>query len=295
MRSLALLALLAASIATPSIADDFGASAPAPAAQTFKLGSLTLVAVRDSQFVAHNDAKIFGADAGVPAVAEVLKAAGLPDDRISVSVGALVVRTHGHVVLIDTGNGPKAHGVLPESLRIAGITPAQITDVLITHSHGDHVGGLVDANGKAAFPNARIRMSIAEWSWIRSKPESGDLVQAIKTHVLTFKPGGMVVPGITSVPLDGHTPGHVGYEITSGQEKLLDIGDLAHSSVISLAKPEWAMGFDSDRALAKVTRRATLARLAEGREWTFAPHFPFPSVGRVVVDGDAFKWQAGTP
>jgi glyoxylase-like metal-dependent hydrolase (beta-lactamase superfamily II) len=295
MRLLALLAVLAATIAAPSSADEFGASAPAPAAQTFKLGALTLVAVRDSQFVAHNDAKIFGADAGVPAVAEVLKAAGLPDDRISVSVGALVVRTHGHIVLIDTGNGPKAHGVLPDSLRIAGITPAQITDVLITHSHGDHVGGLVNASGKAAFPNAKVRMSIAEWSWIRSKPESDELVQAIKAQVLTFTPGGTVVPGITSVPLDGHTPGHVGYEITSGKERLLDIGDLAHSAVISLGKPEWAMGFDSDRALAKVTRRATLAMLADENEWTFAPHFPFPSVGHIVVDGDAFRWAAGTP
>jgi len=295
MRTLALVTALTASFATPCVADDFGAMEPAPAAQSFRLGTLALVAVRDSQFVAHNDARIFGADASIEAVAEVLRAAGLPDDRISVSVDALVVRTAGRIVLIDTGNGPKAHGVLPASLGLAGIAPSQVTDVLITHSHGDHVGGLVDATGKAAFPNATVRMSVNEWAWLRGKPDSGDLVNAIKAHVRTFTPGGRVAPGITSVPLDGHTPGHVGYEIASGSERLLDIGDLAHSSVISLQKPEWAMGFDSDRTLTKVTRRSTLAKLAEQREWTFAPHFPFPGVGHVVVDGEAFTWAAGTP
>ena len=111
----------------------------------------------------------------------------------------------------------------------------------------------------------------------------------------TFTPGGVVAPGIRSVALKGHTPGHVGYEISSGKEKLLDIGDLAHSSVISLQKPEWAMGFDSDRAMTKVTRRATLAKLAQKREWTYAPHFPFPSLGHVVVDNGAFRWVEGTP
>jgi glyoxylase-like metal-dependent hydrolase (beta-lactamase superfamily II) len=295
MSTLATLALLAACFAGPVAADEFGASEPTPGAQPFQLGSLTLIALRDSQFVARNDAKIFGADAGVAAVAEVLKAEGLAEDRISVNIGALLVKTGARIVLIDTGNGPKGHGVLQASLRIAGITPAQVTDVLITHSHGDHVGGLVDVDGKAAFPNAMIRMSAAEWAWVRSKPESNDLVKAIKAHVRTFTPGGVVAPGIRSVSLNGHTPGHVGYEIFSGREKLLDIGDLAHSSVISLQKPEWAMGFDSDRALTKVTRRATLAKLAEEREWTFAPHFPFPGVGHVVVDNGAFRWVDGTP
>ncbi len=295
MRTLASLAILAASFAPPILADDVGATEPAPAAQSFKLGTLTLTSLRDGQFVAPNDARIFGADAGVAAVADVLRTAGLPDDRITVSIDALLVRTGGHVVLIDTGNGPKAHGVLPASLGIAGVTPAQVTDVLITHSHGDHVGGLLDVSGKPAFPNATIRMSAAEWAWVRSKPESADLVKAIKARVRTFKPGGMVAPGIRALPLDGHTPGHVGYEITSGKERLLDIGDLAHSSVISLEKPEWAMGFDSDRALTKVTRRATLAKLASDREWTFAPHFPYPGVGHVVVDDGAFRWVEGTP
>jgi glyoxylase-like metal-dependent hydrolase (beta-lactamase superfamily II) len=245
--------------------------------------------------VAHNDAKIFGADAGAAAVGEVLKAEGLPDDRISVSIDALLVRTEGHVVLIDTGNGPKGHGVLPTSLGIAGITPDQVTDVLITHSHGDHVGGLLDEAGKSAFPNAKVRMSAAEWAWIRGKPESKELVHAIKAQVHTFKPGGVVVPGIRSVRLDGHTPGHVGYEVSSGKEKLLDIGDLAHSSIISLQKPDWAMGFDSDKKLGKVTRRATLAKLAAEREWVFAPHFPFPGVGHVVVDDGGFRWVEGIP
>ena len=296
MRALpSLFAAAVLCLAGATQADEFDSGAPAPAAQSFKLGALTLIALRDTQFVLHNDAKIFGVDAGIPAVAAVLKAAGVPDDRIMLSVDALIVRTGKRVVLLDTGNGPKGQGALLASLKAAGISPTAVTDVLITHTHGDHVGGLLDASGKPAFANAAIRMSTAEWAWMRDQPKASELVAAITAQIRTFTPGTVVAPGITAVALDGHTPGHVGYEIVSGKHKMLDIGDLAHSSVISLQKPVWAMGFDSDPALANATRRTTLARLAREQEWVFAPHFPYPGVGHVVADGDAFKWVAGTP
>jgi glyoxylase-like metal-dependent hydrolase (beta-lactamase superfamily II) len=93
----------------------------------------------------------------------------------------------------------------------------------------------------------------------------------------------------------GHTPGHVGYEIASGQQRLLDIGDLAHSSVISLKKPEWTTQLDSDSDLAKATRKATFARIAKTHELIFAPHFPYPGVGHIVVDATAYQWVPETP
>ena len=104
-----------------------------------------------------------------------------------------------------------------------------------------------------------------------------------------------MAPGIRSVALPGHTPGHVGYEVVSGKQRLLDIGDMAHSSVLSLKKPSWTMGFDSDSGLAKATRRATLTQLAKDQEWVFSPHFPFPGVGHIATEGDGFRWVPGTP
>ncbi len=81
------------------------------------------------------------------------------------------------------------------------------------------------------------------------------------------------------------------HEIKSGKARLLDIGDTAHSSIISLMKPDWTMGFDGDAAVAKSNRRAVLTRLSSSHETIFAPHFPFPGVGRIAKDGDHFQWQ----
>lgn len=286
----------AAALTSAAFADDaFGPMAVSAAARPFKLGSLQLSALRDAQFVVPNDGKTFGSVADVAAIGSLLKARQLPEDRLTLSVSGLLVRTGQRVVLIDSGLGPTVHGALIASLAEAGIAPDEVTDVLITHSHFDHVGGLAGANGKPAFPKAVIRMSAAEWAWMQSQPSAAALVKTIGGQVQTFAPGAAVVPGVTSVALDGHTPGHVGYEITSGNQSVLDIGDLAHSSIISLEKPGWSMQFDNDKATAVATRRAAFARLAKSHELIFAPHFPYPGVGRVVADGDAYRWVPGIP
>ncbi len=297
MRSLvALAAVVGIGCSWLAQADEgFGPASSPPAAQAFKVGALHLIALSDGKFIAPNDGSVFGVDAGKPAVSEFLKAKGLPQDRISLSVNVLLVRTAKHAILLDTGLGPKANASLIASLKEAGISPAEITDIAITHTHGDHVGGLVDASGQLAFPKATIRMAAAEWAWMKSQPGSAELVKTIETHVKTFTPGDSIAPGVKSVVLAGHTPGHVGYEIVSGHHRLLDIGDLAHSSVLSLQKPEWTMGFDSDSVQAKSTRRSTLARLAKDQEWIFSTHFPYPGLGHIAADGDAFAWQPGTP
>jgi glyoxylase-like metal-dependent hydrolase (beta-lactamase superfamily II) len=288
-----LLAGLSAAIAAR--ADEAPAPPPVtPAATKFHVGKLELVALRDAQFTAKNDGKIFGSDVGPAAVGEVLKAAGQRDDEFTLSISALVVKSGKHVVVLDTGIGAGAHGVLQQSLAEAGIARTAVTDVVITHSHFDHTGGLVDDSGALEFPNATIHLSTPEWTFMQEKG-NGALVKAIAPKVKTFEPGKPLVPGVTPVNLYGHTPGHVGYEISSGKERLLDIGDMAHSSVISLAKPGWKMGFDSDSAVATSVRRSTLARLAKDQELVFAPHFPYPGVGHIRASGEGFVWVPGVP
>lgn len=296
MRRLAsIIASFGLALSAVAVADDgFGVIPGQPGAQTFTLGSLKLVSLRDAQYVVHNDNKIFGVDVGPDEVGKLLKANGQPDDRISLSVSALLVRTGGRVVLIDTGLGPSVKGGLVSSLKLAGVAPDAVTDILITHSHGDHVGGLIDANGNFAFPHATVRMTAAEWTFMKGREDVAAIVKAIDGHVEPCKVGVAVVPGITPVALEGHTPGHVGYEIVSGTKRLLDIGDLSHSSLISLGKPDWTMGFDSDAAVAKATRKAVLARLARDHELVFSVHFPYPGIGRVAADGAAYKWVPET-
>ncbi|MBB4569261.1 MBL fold metallo-hydrolase [Rhizobium leucaenae] len=256
-----------------------------PDAKAFKLGKLDIVALHDAQFVQPNDGKIFGLDHSPTEVADLLKAAGAPTDTVTLSVDALLVKSDQHLILIDTGVG----GALQDSLAKAGYRTDAVDEILITHSHPDHVGGLV-SNGKLAFPNATIRMSETEWSYAKTNKQQADLIKVISGHIKTFKPGGEVVPGITSVAMSGHTPGHVGYQITSGEEKLFDVGDTVHSSIISLAKPDWALSFDGDKPEAEQNRVKTLNALAKSHERIFAPHFPFPGVGYVAAEGDHFKW-----
>lgn len=266
-----------------------------PAAQPFQLGSFQLFALRDALNVLDNDGKVFGVDAGPAAVARTLQAAGAPTDRITLAVDALLVKEPGRILLLDTGLGPSAHGVLMQSLALAGVEPSQVTTVLITHAHLDHVGGLVTADGKLAFPNATIRMSAKEWAWLQAQPRLSALAQVLAPRVKTFEPGQVVAPGVTAVAIPGHTPGHTGYEIASGGQRLLDMGDTAHSSIVSLAEPDWIIGYDNDPAAGRASRRAMLTRLAASHEPVFAPHFPFPGVGQVVAAGHGFVWSPGLP
>ena len=290
-QSLALAILLAAAgraaLATPQ--------SVAPAAAPFRLGALQVAALRDADNVVDNDGKTFGVGVNPAEVAAVLRRADAPADKITLSVDALLVRSPQRTMLFDTGLGPHVHGVLLASLAQAGVQPGDITDVFITHAHGDHVGGLMAADGGSAFPHAAIHMSAREWAWMQGQPRMAPLVAVIGPQVRPFEPGGEVAPGVTSVALYGHTPGHVGYEIASQGATLLDIGDIAHSAIVSVARPDWTIQYDQDAAQGRATRQAALTRLAASRQLVFAPHFPFPGVGRIAAAGEGFVWRPGLP
>ena len=267
--------MLAAGIVTAAgVAAATGPIAAPPAATKFNIGKLTAFALHDADFAVDNDGSVFAIDGTTDEVAKLLKAAGAPPDVIRLSVNVLLVKLKDHVVLIDTGLGPKAQGVLMQSLRKAGASAGDITDILITHVHGDHVGGLATADGTPAFPKATVRMSSAEWVFMQSQSDLAPLVKTISAQVQTFEPGTVVAPGITAVAIKGHTPGHMGYEIVNGEDRILEIGDAAHSSIVSLVRPDWAMGFDGDRAVAKASREKLLSDLSKSHEKIFSPHFP---------------------
>jgi glyoxylase-like metal-dependent hydrolase (beta-lactamase superfamily II) len=266
-----------------------------PAAQSLKLGELELWVLRDSALIVPNDGGVFGLNANPAAVARVLNAAGAATDKVRLDVDVLLIKLPGHLMLADSGWGSEGHGVLQQSLKSLGLSADDVTDVLISHAHTDHVGGLIDAQGRRAFRNAAIRLSVKEWAFMQSQAETHELAMAIRTQIRSFEPGQPILPGITPVALYGHTPGHVGYEISSSGQKLLDIGDLAHSSIISLAEPDWLIDYDTNKADGARQRRLELERLADAHEFIFAPHFPFPGVGLIKRSRDGFRFYPQLP
>jgi glyoxylase-like metal-dependent hydrolase (beta-lactamase superfamily II) len=285
----------------PAPAPAEAAPAAAPKAEStakaheFKIGELSAVALRDGFIELPNDNTVFGAGLTPADVSAVLSAAGLPADKIQVSLQPLLVRAPGHVLLFDTGAGGlfgPTTGHVREAFAEASIDPATVTDIFISHSHGDHVGGLV-TDGKLSFPNATVHISKPEWSYLSGQEEMAALVAAVKPKVDAFAPGADLVPGVVkAVEIKGHTPGHSGYQITSGAESLLYVGDSMHHSVISVQKPDWTMGFDGDQAAGKASRVALIDQLAASGQRVYAVHFPFPGLGKMQKQGDGVVWVA---
>lgn len=275
------------------------AATPAPSAAQpdvfgFHIGVLDAIAVKDGEIDTANDGKTFGVGQTTEAVAALLAAAGQPTDTLHLSIQPLLVRSGAHVLLFDTGAGDVGWaraGRLQSSLRAAGMEPSQVTDILLSHAHPDHIGGLLGKDGALAFPNATVRLSAPEWTALKANNDASALVAAITPKVETFAPGAAVIPDVvTAVAVEGHTPGHTAYEIASGNERLLYLGDTAHHYVVSVQRPEWTVQYDRDAPTAQASRRATLQRAADGNLRVYAVHFPFPGIGHVKRDGDNFVW-----
>jgi len=275
-------------------------------AQEFKIGELSAWAVRDGALEFPNDEKIFGLGKTPEEVNAVLTAANLPTDKLQLSLQPLAVKSGDKVLLFDTGaaaNFGPGNGLLTASLAEAGIEPASVTDIFISHIHGDHVGGLVNAEGALAFPNATIHISKNEWKFLTTmKPDftkmiglgtCDTLVAAMKPKVDAFAPGAELVKGVVkAVDVKGHTPGHSAYRITSGSDSLLYIGDSMHHFVISVQKADWPMAFDADQKVGAASRVALVDELAKSGERVFAVHFPFPGIGKIQKQGDTAVWVA---
>jgi glyoxylase-like metal-dependent hydrolase (beta-lactamase superfamily II) len=287
--------------ATDTPAPTAATPAPAPAAQPvnpdvlrFKIGALDAVALKDGDIDAPNDGKTFAIGQPVEAVNALLTAAGQPTDALHLSIQPLLVRSGDRVLLFDTGAADASFaraGRLPASLRAAGVEPSQVTDIFLSHQHQDHTGGLLTKEGKLAFPNAALHLSAPEWESLKSDRDAAKLVAAMTPKVAAFQPGAAIVPGVvTAVAVDGHTPGHSAYEIASGDQRLLYIGDTAHHFVISVQRPEWTVQYDMDAPLAQTSRRALLQRAAAGNLRLYSVHFPFPGLGHVKAQGDSFVW-----
>lgn len=288
--------ILKLSLAAPFLslgATALRAEAPAMGAsfsrhRRFTLGQFEVTTLLAGTSPRDNPQGIFGTNVTPETFAEVSAAAFLSTEVSQFFFTPVVVNTGAQLVLFDTGLN--AAGIT-DALTGAGYTPDQVDVVVLTHMHGDHIGGLSGDAG-ATFPNARYVTGRAEFDhWDMSGNDGFEAKVRPLADAMTFlEPDQDVVGGITSVAAFGHTPGHMGYHVESDGARLLLFADLANHPVWSLARPDWEVRFDADKAVAAESRRRVLGMIATERIPAIGYHMPFPALGFVETHGDGFRW-----
>jgi len=223
------------------------------------------------------------------------------------AVNCFLIYTAGKLLLVETGCGrymANTGGQLLTNLAAAGVDPASIESVLLTHMHPDHSAGLTDmTTGKRNFPNAELVMHENEpkhWFDDAAMARGDDrekklFFQAGREQVEPYRDRwrlfkqGEVLPGVTAMPFHGHTPGHTGYLVTSGNESLLIWGDIVHVPEVQTARPEVCMAFDTDKAQAEATRRRVFDMVATDKMRVTGMHLHFPGFTHLVTDGSGYR------
>jgi glyoxylase-like metal-dependent hydrolase (beta-lactamase superfamily II) len=244
----------------------------------------------------------------------------LPTESVTLNQNLLVIDTGEKKILFDSGVGVlhsrnetsrKAFGTkggrAVPNLRSAGIDPADIDIVAITHAHPDHCWGLVDEEGAFFYPNATVMVSQGDydfWTDLSRIPDAptehlADHYRGAHANLLpymeagklrTLKDGDQIVPGIDVIGTPGHSPGHIVYKITSGGETIICWGDLCHHEVLLLQRPDWAFQFDYDRPAATEQRRRIYDLADANRYAVFGYHFPYPGLGHLRHEENSYSW-----
>ena len=254
----------------------------------FPLGGFEVTTLLAGSRTTPNPNEIFGLNATPEDFAAAAAAAFIPTDRAQFFFTPTLVNTGAELVLFDTGlNAPGITG----AIEAAGYGVDQVDVVVLTHMHGDHIGGLSGDAG-VTFPNARYVTGAAEHNhWSAAGNEGFDgKVKPLNDKMTFLEDGGAVTSGITAMAAFGHTPGHMAYMIESGGEQIVLIADTANHYVFSLAHPDWEVRFDADKAAAAATRRRLLGMLAADRLPFIGYHMPFPAYGYVAAEGDGFRY-----
>jgi glyoxylase-like metal-dependent hydrolase (beta-lactamase superfamily II) len=279
-----------------------------PSRYALRIGEIDVLVVSDGvlllpgAMLAHNAS---------PAVrAAWLKDNFLPPDAFDWALNVVVVRGGGRTILIDAGMGAEfpdlpRSGQLIHRLEAAGIDLASVTDVVLTHMHMDHIGGLlVDGVKERLRPDLQIHVAAAEvkfweapdFSRVSMPPGFPDalrktakrFVNEYRSQLRTFEEEYEVAPGVVVTRTGGHTPGHSVVRVVSGGERLTFAGDLVFT--VGFEHPDWYNGFEHDPEEAVRVRVRLLRELAATGGLLVATHMPFPSVGHVAVDDDHFRW-----
>ncbi|MFJ3486818.1 MBL fold metallo-hydrolase [Pseudomonas sp. NPDC090202] len=236
----------------------------------------------------------------------------LGPDAFDWALNVMVVRSGEQVILVDAGLGgqfpgfPRA-GQFPKRLAAAGIDLASVTDIIITHMHMDHIGGLLVEEVKNRLrADVRIHVTATEVAFWETpdfsmtdmpapvpdvlRTTANQFIEAYRSSVRTFDDEYEVAPGVVAKLTGGHTPGHCVVYVNSAGERLTFAGDALFP--VAFDHPDWHNGFEHDPEESVRVRVRLLQEAAASGELFVATHLSFPSVGRIAVDGDTFRWIA---
>ena len=228
-------------------------------------------------------------------------------DPMFLPVNCYLLKRGDKWTLIDTGCGPTMGpdlGQLPNNLRVLGVPPEKIDIILLTHIHPDHALGLADAAGRAVFPNAELIVHAQEAAfWLDREPSSG-ATERVRRNIgkgqaavapyrdrMRRVHDGEALPGISATLLPGHTPGHTGWLVHSGNDAVMMWGDVVHMPAIQVPRPDAALVFDVDPDVARATRQRTFDRVATDRLRVAGAHMDFPGFGYIVRKGTSYRFE----
>lgn len=301
-------------LAAPSIMTGFAAAqqktdsqdmqSAQPPIRALKLGAFKVVVICDGTRTSAKPHETYGTNQSERAVSELLAQNFLPTEALVNSYSPVLVDTGTEVILFDTGLGEAGReagsGRLVDGIRAAGYTPEDISAVVLTHMHGDHIGGLMEG-GKPAFANARYVIGEAEYAFWKDPARVGTPAEGGHKGVLekvvplaekaTFiGDGADVAPGISAMAAFGHSPGHMVFRLESDGKAMMLTADTANHYVLSLQRPDWEVRFDMDKATAAASRRRVFDMIASERLPFIGYHMPFPAVGFVEAQGQGYRF-----
>jgi glyoxylase-like metal-dependent hydrolase (beta-lactamase superfamily II) len=275
----------------------------------FKLGKLEMLVVTDVHIFINPAQPIFAPGIEKQKVKEALEDNFIFDDAVDAAINILVIKKDKRIIIIDTGSGAAIGdqaGRFLKNLNSAGIKAEDITDVFVTHLHVDHIGGILDVEGKLVFRNATYYLSQKEHDfWMSRNPDfsksknkgsnegsiflAQNTISAIRDKLKLYNFGETLFDCLTANLAEGHTPGHPVIKIFSDNKSLTHMVDTVHTTLL-LSHPDWGTEWDTDFEKGVSSRKKILQEQSLSKGLTMSCHLPWPGLGYIVKKGEGYSW-----